>query len=80
LDKTLKSGTCPKCGSNEVYNDSKKMPNNQRAYINISATRAFTVVTYICINCGYFEEYIKDEDLRDEKNILKIKDKWSKGN
>ena len=28
---------------------------------------------YICVSCGYFEEYVAEKDLKDEKKIEKIK-------
>jgi len=33
---------------------------------------------YICINCGYFEEFVSDKDIKDEKKIVKIITNWKR--
>ena len=38
----------------------------------------FFVDTDICTFCGFFEEYIQDDDLRDVKKMSKMKAGWRK--
>ncbi|MCC6866310.1 MAG: hypothetical protein IT280_09160 [Ignavibacteria bacterium] len=76
--ETIKTGKCPVCGSNEVYDNSIKLIQGYRPFINVSAVKGFTIITYVCINCGYFKEFIKDEDLKNEKLIKKVKENWHK--
>lgn len=76
--ETIKAGKCPVCGSNEVYDDTKKLAQGYRPSINVSAIKSFTVNTYVCLNCGYFKEFIRDEDMQNEKLKAKVKEKWNK--
>lgn len=79
-----KTGICPKCGSKEVYFDIKALKSiDPRSGVFI-ANRKFggqftaRVEIYACIDCGYFEEYLSEEDLKDDKIKEKIKAKWNK--
>ncbi len=77
-EQSLKSGTCPRCGAKEVYSDKDKARHNERGYMMVSPATGFTIDTYVCFNCGYFEEYFKDTDFKDEKTRSKMKEKWTK--
>ena len=76
--KTIKSGTCPVCGSNEVYDNCGRAAANPRKYILISSLKSFTVDVYVCLTCGYFKEFINNNDIKNEKIINKVKEKWNK--
>ncbi len=76
--ETIKTGKCPVCGSTEVYDDRDKSYPNHRKYIVISATKSFAVDSYICLVCGYFKEFINDDDMKNEKKKTKVKEKWNK--
>jgi predicted nucleic-acid-binding Zn-ribbon protein len=41
------------------------------------STRLFIHV-YFCLDCGYFEEYVEQSDLDNEKKMGKIKSNWSR--
>ena len=75
MDNTpnLKSGTCPKCGANEIYTTHGLEKRGERMTLPVSSWKIFFLDTYICINCGHFEEYINDDDLKDTKMIETIK-------
>ena len=76
--ETIKAGKCPVCGSVEVYDNRDKLAASQRKYILISQIKSFTLDTYVCLNCGYFKEFIRDEDIKNEKITAKVKSKWNK--
>lgn len=56
----MKSGFCPKCGSNEVdiYNCERQDLLGYRGYVD----------EYICFNCGYSEQYFLEAGLRLMRN------------
>lgn len=74
----LKSGTCPKCESGEVYSGAtiplKKGPFGSNS-IPISLTSIAALDNYVCTSCGYIERYISDTE-----KLTEITEKWSKVN
>lgn len=76
--ETIKTGKCPVCGSTDVYDNRGRSPNNHRKYIIVSMAKSFVVDTYVCIKCGYFKEFIRDEDMKKETLLAKVKNKWNK--
>jgi len=38
----------------------------------------FTLDTYLCLSCGHFEEYLKDSEVKNEKMMNRIREKWTK--
>jgi predicted nucleic-acid-binding Zn-ribbon protein len=78
MENTLKSGTCPKCGSGEVYTTNGIPKRGDRMLLVISSFIRCYLDTYLCTNCGHFEEYINDSDVKDEKLISKVKETWNK--
>ncbi len=76
--QTLKSGLCPKCGSEEVYTNSGQTKRGERMKLVISGWERYFLDTYLCISCGHFEEYIAESEFRDNKIIEKIKENWKK--
>lgn len=78
VDATLRSGKCPKCSSNEVYTDNKATKRGERMIIPVSSWTRIFLDSYICISCGYVEEWIPESRLKDENLISKIKDNWEK--
>ena len=71
----MKSGTCPKCQSREVYSGtdvSFKSGLNNANTIPLSGLSSAALDNYVCVNCGYVESYISKE-----KHLEKIKRKWS---
>jgi predicted nucleic-acid-binding Zn-ribbon protein len=78
----MKSGTCIKCGSNEVYTNSGLASRGERSNMSGAddgkmSSRLFIDVV-VCTNCGYFEEYVEKSDLSNEKKMNKLKSSWSK--
>lgn len=75
---TLKSGTCPKCNSTEVYTTKGQAKRGERMTLPVSGWKMYFLDTYLCTDCGHFEEYIPDEEMQDKKMIEKIKSTWNK--
>lgn len=72
----MKSGTCPNCGSSDVYagtNITFKGGRYGSNTVPISAWYGAMLDNYVCVNCGYLESYISDRARLD-----KIKEKWVK--
>ena len=73
----MKSGQCPKCGSFDVYSGAY-VPSKQGFHssntIPVSGGLFSQVVAldnYVCVNCGYVESYISDEE-----QLRRIAAKW----
>ena len=66
----MKSGICPKCGSQEIYSKKEKKtfaPNK----IDIDMWHVAIPEVFICGDCGYVERYIVT-------GFDVIKEKWKK--
>ncbi|MFZ4592196.1 MAG: hypothetical protein ACOYN6_14435 [Ignavibacteria bacterium] len=79
-NSNMKSGICPECSCTDVFTDSALPKRGDRMIIPITGMRMLFTDCYVCLNCGYFEEYIVDKDLKDDKKISKIKETWGKVN
>ena len=77
-NSNMKSGICPVCGCNDVFTDSSLPKRGDRMVIPISGMRMLFTDCYVCLECGYFEEFIVENDLRDDKKREKIKLTWKK--
>ncbi len=77
-DDSLRSGKCPKCGSNDVYTDRELPKRGERMQLVVSSWKWFFLDTYVCLSCGHFEEFVRETELRDEKTIEKIRETWKK--
>jgi C4-type Zn-finger protein len=76
--ETIKTGKCPVCGSTEVYDNRNTNQTADRKYISVSAMYSFSVEAFVCMNCGYFKEFITDESMKNEKLKEKVREKWNK--
>jgi hypothetical protein len=70
---------CPKCQHTEIYTNAGMSKSGERGYIPISSWSKLFFDVYLCVACGYVEEYISDEDLKNEKSMEKIRGNWKKG-
>jgi len=81
----VKDANCPKCGSGEVYsgvelivkdgpiaNILKGGPFASNS-IPISLSSMAPIDNYVCVNCGYVEQYISDRS-----KLKEIEKKWDK--
>lgn len=71
------TGKCPKCGGDEIYSDRSRWTKSSRSYVGISGMSQFTVDTYVCVNCGYLEEYAAEKYLKQNSWKDKIRSKWT---
>lgn len=66
----MKSGICPKCGGNEVYGDYAKPHGISVLWTALSPVNSILLA---CVNCGYLEFYIENE-----QDLAKVKKKFHK--
>ena len=72
----MKTGTCPKCNSDEIFSGAgialKKGPFGSNS-IPVGITSIAALDNYVCCECGYVESYISDP-----KKLAEISRKWDK--
>jgi predicted nucleic-acid-binding Zn-ribbon protein len=56
----MKDGTCPKCGSAEIYMSNSPYPDSIFVKSNTPSIETFTTSAYICLDCGHLEMYVSD--------------------
>lgn len=70
----MKSGKCPKCGSNNVRRGPAPSGWNDASLAvpmgSVFGKKAL-VQAYVCAACGYVEQYVHRE-----KDLAKIEEKW----
>jgi predicted nucleic-acid-binding Zn-ribbon protein len=80
----MKSGTCPKCKSKNVVMSPGEYggvgPGLQMMVMGdgtgMSSTKYWQ--TYLCLDCGYFENYITDRKILDAIQSNLAKSNWKK--
>ncbi len=75
---SLKEGKCSSCGSTEVYTNSRVNPRGERGQLVVSTFKWMNFDTYVCLSCGKFEEYLNENDFKDEKIKEAFLKKWKK--
>ncbi|HMR40995.1 MAG TPA: hypothetical protein PKA90_11255 [Ignavibacteria bacterium] len=75
---SLKSGKCPLCGSTEVYTDKDITQRGESRQIPVSTFTTIYFYSYICFGCGFMENHVNDDQLKNKKLISKIKNSWKK--
>ena len=72
----MKSGTCPKCGSSEIYQSPQQ---GARGYVGNWIFIKFTLwknkgaylIHYACAECQYIESYVADD-----ASMRNIREEW----
>ena len=54
------------------------MSRGERSIVAVSSWTQLFVETYVCLDCGFFEEYVMQKELRNAEKIEKIKSTWKK--
>ena len=67
LDPTLPEGTCPKCGSTEIYANDRGLVNASGGITVLNLHDIWfgskaAINTYVCASCGYLEMFLADMD------------------
>jgi len=66
------TNTCSKCQSNDVvYVKGRTGSYGMGNVIMLRAFSPINVSSYICLNCGFLEEYIEPKDLEKVKKLKK---------
>ena len=70
----MKSGTCPKCQSLNVFKKKKGVTYEGGVYVYTGIiTAASPIMSYVCTDCGYFENYIDDQG-----KLADVANKWQR--
>lgn len=72
------TGKCPKCSSGDLATNSNRAKQGDRTIISISAWYSVQVATYICMQCGYIEEYVDDESMKNLAKMDQLRARWKK--
>ena len=69
----MKNGQCDKCGSNTVNTLANGIaPAGRREYIGFGGVYSgVDVQTFLCVNCGYYENYVTDT-----KRLAEVTQRW----
>lgn len=75
----MRNGRCPKCASQRIHVSNVRLPLQGWTFFNvIPITASFwwgsstaSVQHYICVTCGYVEQYVTDAD-----KLLEIGAHW----
>lgn len=74
------TGKCPKCSSSDILSNKERLKQGHRSYIGINIWSTIQVETYVCMNCGFLEEYICQDKLFDPGKVEKFRKHWKKPN
>jgi hypothetical protein len=72
----MKSGVCPKCQSEEVYVTPNYFTDCGKLVIHFFAK--LNLERYLCINCGFTEEYVMVKDFQDSYNREELRKSFHK--
>ncbi|MBX7094899.1 MAG: hypothetical protein K1X56_09265 [Flavobacteriales bacterium] len=73
-----KSGICPKCGSQNILTNKGVSKRGERSSMAVSSFTSLFIEVYMCTDCGFFEEYIDEADLRNPKKLEKLNAEFKK--
>ena len=71
------SKQCPKCKATEIYTDEGITKRGDRASLGVDSWTRIFVATYVCMTCGYIEEYI-DKEYMEEKKLDRFRKNWER--
>ncbi len=77
-NKSLKTGVCPVCECQNIYSDKDVSKRGERMIVPVTSFRQIFSDCYICISCGYIQEFVREIDLKNENLIGKLKDMWKR--
>lgn len=63
----MRDGQCSKCASERVYTSTNGIMMDTRLVLYIKQGKSWQPtkhwVTYLCVDCGYYENYLSDPDI-----------------
>jgi predicted nucleic-acid-binding Zn-ribbon protein len=71
-------GVCPKCASGDILTNYNGLQQGHRSFIGISIFSTIQVATYICMQCGFVEEYLSDSGMKNTSKMERLRAKWKK--
>ena len=79
----MKTGTCPKCHSTEVYRGVKAPLEAGQGWLHLSANRNNTglilmLEPYVCRACGYVEMFVADDSRERLQSVVVDTKRWQK--
>ena|GEM_PF-5758156 len=77
------SRKCCKCDSKEIYSNSNQPSRGDRSSIagaNGRVSSSLWLHVYVCLGCGFVEEYVRPDVLLDDSKIAKLKSEWESVN
>lgn len=78
----MKDGTCQKCGSTEIYEslDGGGVGGREHALgiRNGAPLATYDWITYLCANCGFYENYLLDKKMLSAVVANPAKAGWKK--
>jgi predicted nucleic-acid-binding Zn-ribbon protein len=76
----MKNGKCPKCNSESIVMSANGggVGYGQKIYISLGLGMSATSrwMTYLCLDCGYFENYVVDQEKLDRIRSNPEKSGW----
>ena len=68
----MRNGICPKCDSATIFTKKRGAGFEGGLYVHTSMlTAGSDYISYVCTTCGYFENYITEED-----KLRQVAAKW----
>ena len=68
----MRNGICPKCNAATIYTKKRGAGFEGGLYVHTSMVSSGTdYISYVCATCGYFENYIGNED-----KLRQVAEKW----
>jgi ribosomal protein L37E len=78
----MKNGTCPECGSTQVYvgkgTESQGLRDEHSIHLAIDGLNTLYLETYVCANCGYVRAFALDQDLAQIRAGIGKSKPWNK--
>lgn len=56
--------------STEIYTDIGQAKRGDRPIIALTSWKSLMTDTYVCLACGYVEEYVRSSDLTEKKEAI----------
>ncbi|MCB9224532.1 MAG: hypothetical protein R2780_09700 [Crocinitomicaceae bacterium] len=69
------SKQCPRCQGTDIYTDEGISKRGDRVGLGVDSWTQIFIATYVCLSCGFIDEYI-DKEFMTEKKLEKIRKNW----